>query len=103
MADAWTAAAMTALRGAEAVLRQYYEFRAHLESAEKPWGQIVEELEKLADADKTLLGYLDFMRARRNETQHPEKTYTQRESENIFTTVINAVSAMCSEMLTGSK
>jgi len=99
MAAAWTAAAMTALRGAEAVLRQYYEFKTHAKGGEKPWAMIVQELEKMPDVDKTLLGYLNFIRERRNETQHPEKTYDQRESENIFTVVINAVTVMCNESL----
>ena len=103
MAAAWTAAAMTALRGAEAVLRQYYEFKTQRKSGERPWGEIVEELEKWPDADKTLLGYVNFIRERRNETQHPEKTYNQRESENIFTVVINAVTAMCHEILVSAK
>jgi len=99
MAAAWTAAAMTALRGAEAVLRQYYELKTQAKGGEKPWAEIVEELEKMPDVDKTLLGYLNFIRERRNETQHPEKTYDQRESENIFTVVVNAVTAMCNESL----
>lgn len=38
MAGAWTAAAMTALRGAEAVLRQYSEFKTGAKSGGKPWG-----------------------------------------------------------------
>jgi len=102
MAAAWTAAAMVALRGAEAVLRQYYEFRTQAKSSRKQWSEIVEELEG-AHADRTLLGYLDFIRERRNETQHPEKTYNQRESENIFTVVINAVTAMCVEISSSQK
>jgi hypothetical protein len=103
MAAAWTPAAMTALRGAEAVLRQYYEFKTQAKGGEKPWAEIVEELEKMPNVDKTLLGYLNFIRERRNETQHPEKTYDQRESENIFTVVVNAVTAMCNEFLASPK
>lgn len=57
-------------------------------------GDVVKELEARSDVDKVLLGYLNFIRERRNETQHPEKMYDQRESENIFTEVINAVTAM---------
>ena len=102
-AAAWTAAAMTALRGTEAVLRQYYEFKMQTKSGSRSWSEIVDELEKRSDVNRTLLGYLDFIRERRNETQHPEKTYDQRESENIFTVVINAVTMMCREMISSEK
>jgi len=103
IAAAWTAAAMTALRGAEGVLRQYYEFKTKNKSGGKKWAEVVGELEKLPDVDKTLLGYLNFIREKRNETQHPQKTYDQRDSENIFTVVVNAVTAMCNELLTSPK
>jgi len=103
MAAAWTAAAMIALRGSEAVLRQYYEVKTQNKSGSKPWSEITEELEKRPDVSRTLLGYLDFIRERRNETQHPEKKYEQRDSENIFTVVVNAVTAMCKEILESQK
>jgi hypothetical protein len=103
MAAAWTAAAMTSLRGAEAVLRQYHEFKTKGKSGDMNWADVVKELEKLPDVDKTLLGYLNFIREKRNETQHPQKTYDQRDSENIFTVVINAVTAMCNELLASTK
>nr|MDO8134636.1 hypothetical protein [Candidatus Njordarchaeum guaymaensis] len=98
IATSWTAAAMVTLRGVESVLRQYYEFRTQMKSTGKGWSEIIGELEARPDISKSLLGYVDFIRERRNETQHPEKTYSQRESENIFSVAVNAVTEMYREM-----
>lgn len=98
-----TPAVMVALRGAEATVKKYCEFKTGESSKKKTWGSIVEELESRAKELKiqdTFLGYLDYIRdAKRNFAEHPNKTFGQREAELIFMEVLNLVQDTYAEIL----
>lgn len=99
LVKASTPATMVGLRGFEAVMREYYCFRTKNECGKKNLGDILRELRKLPDANEKLLGYIDYLRSeRRNLAQHPDKQFSQKEAEGIFSEIINAVKAICSYM-----
>lgn len=99
LVEASTPATMVALRGLEAVIRDYYSFKKGQECGKKALGVIIRELRSLPDANTKLLGYIDYLRSeKRNLAQHPDKTFTQREAERIFMEIINAVHDISLEM-----
>lgn len=101
-----TPAAMVALRGAEATVKKYYEFKIGEPAKRKVWGRIVKELESRAEELNirgTFLGYLDYIRdAKRNFAEHPNKIFGQREAELIFMQVLNLVQDTYEEILQSS-
>lgn len=100
LVEASTPATMVALRGMEAVMREYYEFKKARKCGKKALGSIIKELRSLPDANAKLLGYIDYLRSeKRNFAQHPDRTFTQREAERIFMEIINAVHDIFVEML----
>ena len=98
-----TPAVMVALRGAEATVKKYYEFKIGAPPKKKVWGKMVRELESRADDLKiqdTFLGYLDYIReAKRNFAEHPNKIFCQREAELVFMEVLNLVQDTYAEIL----
>lgn len=102
-----TPAAMVALRGAEATVKKYYEFKIGEPAKKKVWGKIVKELESTAEKSGvrgTFLGYLDYIRdAKRNFTEHPNKIFSQKEAELIFMQVLNLVQDTYEEILQSSQ
>lgn len=98
-----TPAVMVSLRGAEATVKKYYEFKIGKPSKKKMWGPMVKELESRAKELKirdTFLGYLDYIRdEKRNFAEHPNKIFGQREAELIFMEVLNLVQDTYAEML----
>lgn len=90
--EASTPAAMVALRGMEAVAREYYNFKKEQKCGKKALGVITGELRSLPNANMKLLNYIDYLRSeKRNLAQHPDKSFTQREAERIFMEIINVV------------
>lgn len=78
-----TPAAMILFRVAEKIVRKYYEKTTNNPSTGLSWGNIVTNL-KNAQAQKTaLIGYLDYLRNKRNDAEHPDKRFKQEESERI--------------------
>jgi len=101
-----TPAAMVVLRGAEATVKKYYEFKTGSSAEKKTWGSIVRELKSRAKElriQETFLGYLDYIRdAKRNFAAHPNKVFGQRQAEFIFMEVINLVQDTYAEILEAS-
>jgi len=99
LAGAYTPAAMVCLRGMEEVIRDYYRIKIG-EPRRKKLFDLIDELKKLPNANKQLLGYLDYIRAeKRNFAQHPNKIFTQKEAESIFTLIVNAVHDLYSKKI----
>lgn len=97
--EASTPAAMVALRGMEAVVREYYKVKKGRESGKKALGPIIKELRNLPDANAKLLEHIDYLRSeKRNLAQHPDKTFDQREAERIFMEIISTVHDIRSDM-----
>ena len=98
-----TPAVMVALRGAEATIKKYYEFKTSDSAKEKMWGSVIKELKRCAtelNIEDTFIGYLDYIRdAKRNFAEHPNKIFDQREAELIFMEVVNLVQDTYAEIL----
>lgn len=84
-----TPAVMILYRVSERIIRKYYENMTGEFPRKMHLHDIIETLEKSQQSDKSLLGYLDFFRSKRNEAQHPQERYTQRESERILLRIID--------------
>ena len=99
LVEASTPASMVALRGFEALVREYYRLKIGKESGKKALGFIIRELRKVPDINTRLLGYIDYIRSeKRNLAQHPDKIFTQKEAERIFMEIIDVVHNIYAEM-----
>ncbi len=82
-----TASAMIALRAVEGMLRTFHGSLTG-KQFKKAWGDLLKEIERLLqekEADvRPLLGYFDFLRTVRNEADHPDRTFTELESERVL-------------------
>ncbi|MEM1557824.1 MAG: hypothetical protein QXL27_09055 [Candidatus Bathyarchaeia archaeon] len=92
----WTPAVMMTLRAVEASLRKYYEKimgKPPIDEKGKflTWYQMLNDLRSTGKVKTTLIGYLDFLRDRRNEADHPGKRFEQEIAER---TLIHAVEAL---------
>jgi hypothetical protein len=93
-----TPAAMISLRAAEDVVRKYYEIKFGEKSGRTGLKDILDKLTERSDVDKTLMGYLQYIRSKRNEAEHPEKIFRQEEAEETFITVTNAIKEIYSQI-----
>lgn len=100
LVGASTPATMVALRGIEAVIRRYYSLKAKKAVGRKNLGSIIEELQRIPNANEKLLEYMDYIRSeKRNIAQHPTKIFNQREAERIFMEIVSATHDIYAEIL----
>jgi hypothetical protein len=94
-----TSSAMSSLRAAEDAFRYYYKKKMRKEVGNKTWYKCLEELDKTKGVDGELIGSLHFIRKyKRNAASHPGKVFTQKESEKIFLTVVEAIEMMFQDL-----
>jgi len=79
-----TPAAMISMRVAENLVRRYYTKITGNAAINKSWGDILNELEQSKKVKPSILGHLRYLKEKRNEAEHPDKRFTQEESERIF-------------------
>jgi ribosomal protein S17E len=79
-----TPAVMISLRVAESLVRRYYTKITGNTAINKSWGEILNELEQSKKVKPSISGYLRYLKDKRNEAEHPDKRFTQEESERIF-------------------
>ena len=79
-----TPAAMILFRAAEGMVRVYYKNLMGKSPSKLDWWTIIGQLEKTNKLKHSVIGYLHYIRDKRNEAQHPEKHFTQKESEAIL-------------------
>lgn len=90
-----TPSVMLCLRVVEGIFRKYYKRKTGGEVARKRWVDCVDDLRKKSNVNQTLIGHLDFIRKfERNPAQHPDKRFSDRESENIFLRCIEVIEEM---------
>ena len=94
--QAWTPASMITMRAVESVLRSYYQKITGKDPKESGWKTLLVELQKNDSTDKTLIGYLDYLREIRNKLQHPEARFDQFEAEAIFHHALHIVNILYS-------
>jgi ribosomal protein S17E len=75
---------MVSFRVAENIVRKYYSKLTGKSAVGKSWAEILNELEQSKQLKQSLLGYLRYLKDKRNEAEHPDKRFTQEESERIF-------------------
>ena len=78
-----TPAAMVLFRTAERESRKYYTRITGVQPP-KYWYDLIEDMRKNKSAPQSILSYMDFIRTKRNEAEHPERRYTQEQSEGIM-------------------
>jgi hypothetical protein len=79
-----TPAAMLLLRVAESVVRKYHAKITGKIIDKSSWNDLLKELEASSIVKKPLLGYLHYLREKRNEASHPDKRFAQEEAEMIL-------------------
>jgi hypothetical protein len=79
-----TPAAMILLRVAENIVRKYYAKTTGKTSDKVLWGEMLKELEQGQQIRKPLLGYLEYLKDKRNEAEHPDKRFNQEEAERLL-------------------
>lgn len=93
-----TPAAMITFRASEDVLRLYYEKKTPNSAEGKRWYEIIQELSKIEGANKPFVDYLNYIRDKRNEAEHPGKTFTQSESEHAFLQVTHLIEVISKDI-----
>lgn len=78
----WTPATLSVLRAIEITLREYYvKIMGKQPRDDKgsilSWSQILNDIVSSGRVKKTIVGYLDFLDARRKEAEDPEKRFTR--------------------------
>lgn len=96
-----TPATMVIFRASEGNIRLLYENKVH-KSLNKSWSVMIDELIKTGNVEQPLYGYLDYIRTKRNEAEHPGKIYEQNECEEAFVQVIGLIKETYKEII-GSK
>lgn len=94
----WTPAVMISLRASEDSIRKFYVFKTENDPQRKGWKNILDELSKIQDINKTLLGYLDYIRGIRNTAEHPDEIFDQMEAERVFHQVVNMIIVINQEL-----
>lgn len=79
-----TPAAMILFRLAENIVRKYYVKITGKPAGKQKWFDLLDELEKSPDVNKSFVGYMHYIRDERNKAEHPEKRFEQEESEKIL-------------------
>jgi len=98
LTKSWTPAVMISLRASEDSIRKFYVFKTENDPQRKGWKNILDELSKIQDINKTLLGYLDYIRQIRNTAEHPDEIFDQMEAERVFHQVVNMIIVINQEL-----
>lgn len=90
-----TASVMIGLRAVEGMLRQVHTKLTGSESKKMMWKQLLEgiqqDLKNKGIEDSPLFGYLDYVRGVRNEADHPDRTFSQLDAEQLFMHAIHII------------
>lgn len=98
LTKSWTPAVMISLRAAEDSIRKFYEFKTGTNSKKKGWKNLLDELSTNNDINKSLLGYLNYIREIRNTAEHPDEIFDQMEAERVFHQVVNMINVIYQEL-----
>jgi hypothetical protein len=99
LVKASTPASMVALRGMEAVVREYYSSKTGQPYEKKVLGTMIRELRSLQLTNTKILDNIDYLRSeKRNFAQHPNQVFNQREAERIYMAVISMVHDIYADM-----
>lgn len=89
-----TASVMIGLRAVEGMLRQVHS-KLTGDDSKRTWKPLLdgiqEELKEKGVADSPLFGYLDYVRGVRNQADHPDRTFSQPDAEQLFMHAIHII------------
>jgi hypothetical protein len=89
-----TASVMIGLRAVEGMLKQVHTNLTG-DQSKKAWKQLLEGIQEDLKAkgveESPLFGYLDYVRGMRNQADHPDRTFTQLEAEQLFMHAIHII------------
>jgi len=89
-----TASVMVGLRAVEGWLRELY-FALTEKTTKKGWAELLKEIQSLLSEKGVLIepvaGFLNYVRDVRNTADHPDKTFTQVEAEQVFVAATTAI------------
>ena len=82
-----TASVMVGLRAVEGWLRELY-YHLTQQTTKKGWFELIKEIQRLLDekgiTTEPVAGFLNYVRDVRNTADHPDKTFSQVEAEQVF-------------------
>ena len=94
LTQAWTAAVVVTLRGAEGVLRKFYREKTGEDPGRTTMDTLIRKLKKgdeemtgeggVESRTKILLDYLNYLRDKRNTAAHPGQIFDQPTAELVF-------------------
>lgn len=89
-----TASVMVGLRAVEGWLRELYSDLTE-KTTRKGWAELLKEIQSLLSekgvAIEPVAGFLNYVRNVRNTADHPDKTFTQVEAEQVFVAATTAI------------
>lgn len=89
-----TASVMVGLRAVEGWLRELYSDLTG-KTTRKSWAELLKEIENLLSnkgvAIEPVVGFLNYVRDVRNTADHPDKTFSQVEAEQVFVAATTAI------------
>ena len=96
LVGSYTAAEFIALRSAESLLRRWHERKTGVTLERRTWGRVLDALtdsypEKQRPKELKLLGYL---KERRDEVAHPDRSSTSQEAETTLMNVFSLVQSL---------
>lgn len=98
LTKSWTPTVMISLRAAEDSIRRFYKFKVGKSTHKMGWKSIIDELGKMHNINKSIIGYIDYIREIRNQAEHPDQIFDQMEAERVFHQVINVIHVINQEM-----
>lgn len=98
LTKSWTPSVMISLRAAEDSIRNLYNLKIKNGNPKIGWRKILNELLDNRDINKTLFGYLDYIREIRNTAEHPDEIFDQMEAERVFHQVVNMIIVINQEL-----
>lgn len=89
-----TASVMVGLRAVEGWLRELY-FDLMGKKTKKPWAALLKDIQSLLSEKgvptEPVTGFLNYVRDVRNTADHPDKTFSQVEAEQVFVAATTAI------------
>ena len=98
LTKSWTPAVMISLRASEDCIRNLFKFKTGNDPGSLSWKKILDDLEKIPNMNKTLIGYLHYIREIRNTAEHPDEIFDQMEAERVFHQVAHMIIVIHKEL-----
>ena len=98
LTESWTPAVMISLRAAEDTIRNIHIRKIKGGNPRIGWKRMLDELIDTKGINKTLFGYLNYIREIRNTAEHPDQIFDQMEAERVFHQVVNMIIVINQEL-----